>query len=111
VAPRLPQASGDAVVALLGKLGYRIVRQRGNHIQMKRMTESGERCLTVPAHKSIAKGTLNDIMTKVSLSTGLPRQDLLSRLWPPGRRDKTGQSRFQAVLLRSHAGRVFRDEG
>jgi hypothetical protein len=51
---------------------------------MKRMTESGERCLTVLANKSIAKGTLNDAMTKVSLSTGLPKQDLLSRLWPPG---------------------------
>lgn len=80
MAPRLPQVSGDAVVALLGKLGYSVVRRRGSHIQMKRVTESGEHCLTVPAHKSIAKGTLNDILTKVSLSTGLPKQDLLSRL-------------------------------
>ena len=80
MAPRLPQVSGDAVVALLRKLGYTVVRQRGSHIQMKRVAESGEHCLTVPAHTPVAKGTLNDILNKVSINTGLSKQDLLSRL-------------------------------
>lgn len=77
---RLPQVSGGAVVALLEKLGYTVTRQRGSHIQLKLVTGSGEHHLTAPAHKSIAKGTLNDILHKVSLSTGLSREDLLSRL-------------------------------
>ena len=77
---RLPQVSGGSVVALLVKLGYTVARQRGSHIQLKRVAEAGEHRLTVPAHKTIAKGTLNDILHKVSLSTGLSRQDLLSRL-------------------------------
>ncbi len=80
MAPRLPQASCDAVVALLRKLGYSVVRQRGSHIQLKRVGESGEHRLTVPAHKSLAKGTLNDILTRVSHSTGLSKQELMSRL-------------------------------
>lgn len=80
MAPRLPQVDAAAVVALLKKLGYEVVRQRGSHIQMKRVSEAGEHCLTVPAHKTIAKGTLSDILAKVGLNTGLSREELISRL-------------------------------
>ena len=74
------QFVGVLGAAVGGVVAGFLARRRGSHIQMKRVSESGEHCLTVPAHKSIAKGTLNDILTQVSLSTGLPKQDLVSRL-------------------------------
>jgi predicted RNA binding protein YcfA (HicA-like mRNA interferase family) len=80
VSPRLPQVSGDTVVGLLRKLGYTVVRQRGSHVQLTKLTPVGEHRITVPAHKTLAKGTLSDILTKVSLWNGIARDDLLDRL-------------------------------
>jgi hypothetical protein len=51
--PKLPQASGDDVVRLLKSLGYKVIR---------------------------TKGTLSDILNKVSLWNNISKQDLLRRL-------------------------------
>jgi predicted RNA binding protein YcfA (HicA-like mRNA interferase family) len=78
--PRLPQVSGRALVKLLHSLGYETVRQKGSHIRLRKTTTLGEHNLTVPDHKSLAKGTLNDILTRVSLWNGIPKEELLHRL-------------------------------
>ncbi len=78
--PRLPQVSGRALVKLLHSLGYETVRQKGSHIRLRKATTLGEHNLTVPDHKSLAKGTLNDILTRVSLWNGIPKEELLDRL-------------------------------
>jgi len=78
--PRLPQVSGRALVKLLHSLGYETVRQNGSHIRLRKTTTLGEHNLTVPDHKSLAKGTLNDILTRVSLWNGIPKEELLDRL-------------------------------
>lgn len=78
--PRLPQVSGRALVKLLYSLGYETVRQKGSHVRLRKTTTLGEHNLTVPDHKSLAKGTLNDILTRVSLWNGIPKEELLDRL-------------------------------
>ncbi len=78
--PKLPQVSGDDVVALLLSLGYSVQRQRGSHMQLARSTGSGEHRVTVPAHRVVAKGTLNDILTRVSAVTGVTKDELVRRL-------------------------------
>jgi predicted RNA binding protein YcfA (HicA-like mRNA interferase family) len=78
--PRLPQTDGDAVVALLKRLGYEVARQRGSHVQLRKTTGAGTHCVTVPAHRSIAKGTLNDILSRVSQWNGISKEELLARL-------------------------------
>ena len=78
--PRLPQVSGRDLVRLLHSLGYETVRQRGSHIRLRKLTTLGEHNITVPDHTVVAKGTLNDILTKVSLWNGTPKDDLLNRL-------------------------------
>lgn len=78
--PRLPQVSGRALVKLLHSLGYETVRQKGSHVHLRKTTTLGEHNLTVPDHKSLAKGTLNDILTRVSLWNGIPKEELLKRL-------------------------------
>jgi predicted RNA binding protein YcfA (HicA-like mRNA interferase family) len=78
--PRLPQTDGDSVVALLRGLGYEVVRTRGSHIQLKKTTAAGEHRVTVPAHKVLAKGTLSDILKRVSERNGISKEELLDRL-------------------------------
>lgn len=77
---RLPQISGRELVRLLASLGYQVIRQRGSHIRLRKVSELGEHNITVPDHDSIAKGTLNDIVTKVALWNGLSKEQLLDRL-------------------------------
>jgi len=78
--PRLPQVSGRDLVRLLRSLGYESLRQRGSHIRLRKMTILGEHNITVPDHATLAKGTLNDILTKVSLWNSIPKSELLERL-------------------------------
>jgi len=65
--PKLPPISGLDLIRFLSSLGYETIRQRGSHIRLRKQTALGEHNLTVPAHKEVAKGTLNDILTRVSL--------------------------------------------
>ncbi|HXC32498.1 MAG TPA: type II toxin-antitoxin system HicA family toxin [Verrucomicrobiae bacterium] len=78
--PRLPQISGRDLVKLLHSLGYETVRQRGSHVRLRKQAPVGEHNVTVPDHKVLAKGTLNDILSQVSLWNGIPKEDLLARL-------------------------------
>jgi predicted RNA binding protein YcfA (HicA-like mRNA interferase family) len=78
--PRLPQISGRDLIHLLQSLGYEILRQKGSHVRLRKVTPVGEHNITVPDHKTLAKGTLNDILTRVSLWNNIPKQDLIARL-------------------------------
>ena len=78
--PRLPQVSGRSIVRLLLSLGYTVVRQRGSHIRLKKTSQLGEHNLTVPDHDVLAKGTLNDILTRVSLWNNIAKDELVDRL-------------------------------
>ncbi len=78
--PRLPQISGRELIRLLESLGYETLRQRGSHVRLRRISVVGEHNVTVPDHKVMAKGTLNDILTRVSVWTGLSKEELVRRL-------------------------------
>jgi len=78
--PGLPQASGEKLVRLLTSLGYRVIRQRGSHAHLVLFTPSGPHRITVPMHRTIAKGTLSDILSQVSVRLGVPKEDLARRL-------------------------------
>jgi len=78
--PKLPQVSGSKLVGLLQSLGYEVIRQRGSHVRLRKATSLGEHTITVPAHKGIAKGTLNDIFNKISLWNNIPKENLVNRL-------------------------------
>lgn len=78
--PRLPQTSGRSLIRLLVSLGYEVVRQKGSHVRVRKRNELGEHNLTVPDHDILAKGTLNDLLTRVSLWNGIPKDALIERL-------------------------------
>ncbi len=68
------------LIKVLHKLGYNIVKQRGSHIKLKKETAAGTHSITVPQHQEIAKGTLNDILSKVSVWNQIPKEELLEML-------------------------------
>ena len=72
----MPVVSGDKLIKLLTKLGYEIVRQKGSHVRLRKKTEIGEHNITVPEHKEIAKGTLNDIL----LWNNISKEELVKML-------------------------------
>ena len=78
--PKLPVVSGEKLSKLLGKMGYEKTRQRGSHVRFRKTTDVGEHNITVPLHDPIAKGTLNDILSKLSLWNGIPKDELMEQL-------------------------------
>jgi len=77
---KLPVVSGLELLKLLTSLGYEVVRQKGSHVQLRKTTQAGDHNITVPLHDEIAKGTLGDILSKVSIWCGISKDDLIEML-------------------------------
>lgn len=78
--PKLPQISGEDLVKFFQRLGYEVIRQKGSHIRLRKTTTIGEHNITVPNHKTIAKGTLNDIFTKVGFWNNIAKDKLMEMI-------------------------------
>ncbi|MFZ5994950.1 MAG: type II toxin-antitoxin system HicA family toxin [Thermodesulfobacteriota bacterium] len=78
--PKLPVVSGEKLISLLTAIGYKVVRQRGSHVRLEKLTEAGTHKITVPNHNPIAKGTLNDILTKVAIWNQISKDKLIEQL-------------------------------
>ena len=78
--PKLPVVSGDQLIKFLTSLGYEIVRQKGSHVRLRKVTNAGEHNITIPRHPTIAKGTLNDILSKVAIWNNTSKEKLIEML-------------------------------
>ena len=65
------------LIKVLVSLDYEIIRQRGSHVRLRKPTVAGEHNITVPFHEELAKGTLNDILSQVSIWNGISKDDLI----------------------------------
>jgi len=77
---KLPVISGRKLISFLGGLNYKVVRQRGSHVRLEKLTEAGTHKITIPAHDPIARGTLNDILTKVAIWNQISKDSLIEKL-------------------------------
>jgi predicted RNA binding protein YcfA (HicA-like mRNA interferase family) len=64
----------------LTSYGYRVVRQRGSHIRLEKTTNAGVHKITIPNHDPIAKGTLNDILKKISIWNQISMDEIIELL-------------------------------
>lgn len=78
--PKFPQVSGDKLVNLLISLDYIFDRQNGSHATYEKITKVGKHTITIPLHKEITKGTLNDILNRIGLFNGMGKEDLVHKL-------------------------------
>lgn len=75
-----PVVSGERLLKVLVRLGYEVIRQRGSHVRLRKLTVAGDHNITVPMHDELAKGTLNDILTQVSIWNGISEDDLIEMI-------------------------------
>ncbi len=66
MSPRQPVVSGAALIGALERDGWRVVRQHGSHVRLKK--ENRRSALVVPLHKEIRKGTLGAILRDAGLT-------------------------------------------
>lgn len=62
--PRLPVVSGAEAIQALERLGFRVIRQRGSHILMRR----GSFGCVVPNHRELKVGTLTGVLKQAGVS-------------------------------------------
>ena len=62
--PKLPHISGSEAVRALQRLGFKIMRQKGSHIVMRR----GSSGCVVPNHREIKIGTLAGVLRQAGVS-------------------------------------------
>ena len=63
---RVPRdVNADSLIRLLEKYGYIIIRQTGSHIRMSKKTDDAEHNITIPNHKPIKIGTLQNIIKDI----------------------------------------------
>ncbi len=75
-----PVVSGEKLLKVLVRLGYEIIRQRGSHVRLRKLTAAGDHNITVPLHEELAKGTLNDILSQVSIWNGISENALIEMI-------------------------------
>ena len=60
---KLKKTSGKECIKILcNKFGFKIVRQRGSHIVLKKETQEGNIGTVVPNHKELKIGTLKAVL-------------------------------------------------
>jgi predicted RNA binding protein YcfA (HicA-like mRNA interferase family) len=66
--PKLPVVSAREVIRVLQHVGYEIVRQRGSHVRLRDETDPNHLPITVPNHKTIKPGLLQQILRDANLT-------------------------------------------
>ncbi|MBU2621646.1 MAG: type II toxin-antitoxin system HicA family toxin [Proteobacteria bacterium] len=63
--PELPHVSGNNAIKIFESLGFKIVRQRGSHVVLRKDNKG---CV-VPIHKELAIGTLRSAIKQAGITT------------------------------------------
>lgn len=78
---RIPRdVDGEKLSQLLAKFGYGITRQTGSHLRLT-TTRNGEHHLTIPRHKALKVGTLNDVVADAADHLGISKEQVLGELF------------------------------
>ena len=78
---KLPRdIDSQRLIKSLYKFGYEPTRQSGSHIRLTTQL-NGQHHITIPHHDPLKIGTLNAILTEVAQHLGIPKQELVERLF------------------------------
>ncbi len=64
--PRFKRLSGSEVIKIMEKFDFQVHSQRGSHVKIRRITETGKETLTIPNHKQLDTGTCRAILRQAS---------------------------------------------
>ena len=65
---KVPSLDYNMVIKKLNINGWIIVRQKGSHIRLQKVTDNEVLKLTIPAHKPIKRSTLSHIIKQAKLT-------------------------------------------
>nr|VFJ50276.1 MAG: Predicted RNA binding protein YcfA, dsRBD-like fold, HicA-like mRNA interferase family [Candidatus Kentron sp. DK] len=64
-----PDVDYKQLIRVLQREGWVVVRQKGSHIRLQKRTDKETLKVTVPAHRSINRATLSNILRQARLDT------------------------------------------
>lgn len=59
-----PHTSGDKAIKVFEKLGFKVVRQKGSHVVLRKE----DRGCVIPVHKELAIGTLRSAIKQAGIT-------------------------------------------
>ena len=65
---KLPTISGERLVRALKRAGFVELRQKGSHVSLEKRAAEKVFRTVVPQHRTLAKGTLSDILRQAGLT-------------------------------------------
>ncbi len=77
--PKLRRLSAQEVIDILNQFGFEIISQKGSHIKLRRLSETGKETLTIPNHKQLDLGTCRAIFRQASKY--IPESDLYAHFY------------------------------
>jgi predicted RNA binding protein YcfA (HicA-like mRNA interferase family) len=66
--PKVPSISGERLVRALKRAGFIELRQKGSHVSLEKRTPEKTFRTVVPQHRTLAKGTLSDILRQAGIT-------------------------------------------
>jgi len=66
---KLPVISGKEALKALERAGFVIVRQRGSHVRIKKVTSESVIKITIPIHETLDRGTLKGILRNAGITS------------------------------------------
>ena len=79
---KLPRdIGGEDLIKLLAKFGYEVVRQTGSHVRLKSEVTGRTHFITIPLHKPLKLGTLNNILSDIAEYLKISKKELVERLF------------------------------
>jgi len=69
--------SSDNLIQLLKKYDYKITHQTGSHIKLTSNIKNVEHHITIPKHKDLKIGTLNNILKDTSKYQEIDKDNLI----------------------------------
>jgi len=64
--PKFKNLTGDDVIKILSRFGFKVASQRGSHAKLRRVLSDGtKQTLTIPRHRDLDKGTLRAVFRQV----------------------------------------------
>lgn len=79
--PKIPRdISGKDLAVYLKKYGYEITRQTGSHIRLTTSIKGDPHNITIPVHKPLKIGTLNNIIKDIAIYLMIDELDLIKEL-------------------------------
>jgi predicted RNA binding protein YcfA (HicA-like mRNA interferase family) len=72
--------SGEILLKLLKKYGFEVTRQTGSHIRLT-TTLRGQYHITIPKHKILKIGMLNNILSDIASYLEMDKEELIQELF------------------------------